>query len=189
MKPSYTKKRIAAVIICLALVLSSTALSVNRSLGKECRRITDTFYAGVYNAEWKTTRPSIDAQLKKRYEAANGLITVSAGIETLKLETEALRKANQSLLAADGIAEKYAENMHLIAAYYGCLNKLDSLELSERMRLILETSAEDFQIAQGLIESAGYNETVKSFYRATLDKFPASFLRAFVQEDLPELFA
>ena len=43
----FLKKRPAAIILAVIIVIGSTFLSVNVKLGKACQKVTDGFYSGV----------------------------------------------------------------------------------------------------------------------------------------------
>ena len=187
-KKNIFRRRGFAIIFCLALILSSMALSVNRSLGAKCQEVTNLFYVGVPVRNSLLKRPSIETQLKNCGTTANALLTVTAPFDDLNEDSEALRAAVNGLYQADSIKDKYTANNNLARAFYTCVDKLEQRSLSERTQMIMETCIDEFQAAQLEIESSGYNDAVREFYRDTLNVFPANYLKWMIDGKLPDLF-
>jgi len=182
------KNRAIAVVIAVIIIASSTVFSVHRFLGGACQEITDGFYNGVYNPAWNTARPSLDRQLGGRYDAAAGLYTLINGVPELAERAEALRAAKNALKDATDIHEKYLADERLEDAFTSALRALRSQPLSERDQNNIDNYAENFSAARNVIAQCGYNESVREFYRSTLDVFPASLLKYLIPNKLPVLF-
>jgi len=182
------KNRIIAFLIALIVIVGSTVFSVHRFLGGACQEVTDSFYNGVYNSDWNTTRPSLNKQLNNRYDAANGLYAILAGYPDLSNYTEALRIAKNTLKDATGIHEKYLANQQLEDAFAAALHALQSQPLDGRDQEMLKNYSENFSAARDVIAQCGYNESVREFYRSTLNVFPANLLRHIIPQRLPVLF-
>jgi len=183
------KRKPVALLVTVVVMVLSTLLSVNRTLGAACQRITDGFYEGVYVDGYK--QPGISAHLQERLKLVNGITAVTANYSSLDIQTGALKTARDHLLAATqsaDIAAQYRQNAALEEAAAALLNAAADVAFSEREQKMLDTYWSDFDGAQAAIKKSGYNDTVREFYRSTLNVFPTKFLAAASGVKEPELF-
>jgi hypothetical protein len=107
------KRKPVALLVTVVVMVLSTLLSVNRTLGAACQRITDGFYEGVYVDGYK--QPGISAHLQERLKLVNGITAVTANYSSLDIQTGALKTARDHLLAATqsaDIAAQYSRTRH-----------------------------------------------------------------------------
>ena len=183
------KKRPVALLIAALMISSSTLYSVHRTLGAVCQEISDGFYTGVVDSGWGTTRRSINSQLTKRSEAAAGLVTVLNQFDELSDISDALRTAQRNLRDnSTGIQQSYKLNKQLSEAFTVALQALNELNLNERDQRMIDEFKTSFNGAQSVIDSSGYNESVREFERSTLNVFPTNILKGIVGGKLPQLF-
>jgi hypothetical protein len=183
------KRKPVALLVTAVVVALSTLLSVNRTLGAACQRITDGFYQGVYVDGYR--QPGISAHLQERLNLTNGITAVTSGHPALDTQTDAMKKARDHLLAATesaGIAAQYRYNGALQEAAKALRDAAADVEFSEREQKMLDTYWSDFDGAQAAIRKSAYNDTVREFYRSTLNVFPTKFLAAASGVTEPELF-
>ena len=170
------KNRIFAVGATILIMIASTLTNVHSTLGAECRTIADSFYNGVFNDSWGTASRSIQSQLDRRCEAANGLATMVTNYPELSDFATLLREKRTAILNTQGIADKYSANVDLQVAFNTLYSALDELSLTARDREMLSEYGGIFRGAQNVILNSGYNEAVREFARTTLDVFPANIL-------------
>lgn len=181
------KKRSVATFIAVAVIILSTLFSANRSLGAECQEITDSFTDGVIGVGGYVV-PSISTQLRARCDAANALAALVADYEGVEEQIRDLRAARNELIDEPGIDGKYDKNSALQVAFDDLVQTVEAIGVSEDDAKAFETYKSNFSNAQGLIEKSGYNESVRAYYRETLNVFPTNLLKDIVGVDLPELF-
>ena len=183
------QNRSTALIVAAVIMFSSTIFSVHRTLGAKCREVGDTFYNGVYDSAQRYVRTSIDSQLDKRGEAANGLASVAAGFDALGDQVHELHGVRNTLRQGRSPAEKFDANQALGETFNELARALDAQELSDRDQKLIEEYSQNFKRAQNVIDAAGYNEHVREFERTTLNVFPANILKTIAFISGPELFA
>ena len=93
----FAKRSVAAVTAAL-LILGSTALSVNRTLGADCREIADSFYTGVVYDGYQ--HPSISSQLEVCSNSANGLATLASNYPELEEAAEQVQDDRDILISS-----------------------------------------------------------------------------------------
>lgn len=182
------KKRGVAFLITVIVIALSTVFSVHRTLGAECLAVSDGFYEGVYNESGGYRNRSVQSQLERRYQTANGLYTVASKYDELADESAALRDAKNALYDATDISEKHSANQTLQDAFTAVAAAMATVELAETEQKAVNEYASDFKGAQSLIDRSGYNESVREFERSTLGVFPTNILKSVAFVSTPELF-
>lgn len=185
---NFLKKRSGAVIVAILVILLSTFIGVNRSLGKACQEVSDSFYSGVYDADWGASRTSISSQLTKRQGAALGVISIASAYAELDDYANDLRDAREDMLSAEGASDSYRANVELEKCFNSLLTALDTVSLSDPEKENVAAYSTTFTGAQNVIDNSGYNEAVREFNRKVLNVFPTNFLSAISFVEKPELF-
>lgn len=182
------KKRWAAFVIAALIISLSTVWGANRSLGAACQEVSDSFYAGVYDSSWGTTRKSISSQLTKRTDAASGVETILNNYPELEAEASALKSARLDIINTDDIQRKYDANKTLTSAFGDAVDALNELDLPEREQKMVSEYSSAFKGAQNTIDESGYNDLVREFERSTLNVFPTNLLKTVALVNTPVLF-
>ena len=179
------KKPFVAVLLSALIICSSTLLSVDVKLGKECQNITDGFYDGVVYENYQ--HKSIASQIKNICGAADGMVAIANNYD---IDTDAVTAATAEMKSA----LNFGSVSYLYGLYEDLLNALKPLEeqlslteLSDRDTDGFDQYSSTISGAQSVIDNSGYNESVRAFYRDVVH-FPADFLADLVGVDLPELF-
>lgn len=180
------KKRSSAVIIAVIVVILGTLFGVHRSVNSETAKIEALFYKGVYLKDEKYTQSSIDAQLKKRADAALGLLTVAKNYTFLTDLAQELREARELLLDADTISEKYLANAKLESSYKQMFEAL--IVHADDVPASVESYVSTLRGAEGVIENSDYNKMVSEFRNSTLGAFPVNILKNLAFVKYPEYF-
>lgn len=179
------KKPFVAVLLSALIICSSTLLSVDVKLGKECQNITDGFYDGVVYENYQ--HKSIASQIKNICGAADGMVTIANNYD---IDTDAVTAATaemKSALSFGSVSYLYGLYEDLLSALKSLEEQLSLTELSDRDAEGFDQYSSTISGAQSVIDSSGYNESVRAFYRDVVH-FPADFFAALVGVDLPELF-
>ena len=182
---SFFSKRPVAVIFAAAIVISSTLFGAKLSLDSDSRDIEDLFYSGVEYDGY--VHKSIYSQITQRTDAANGLLSVAYNYD-LSTEYEALKTARDNLIGTTNITYYFYGDQALETAFLNLCNALNNTNLSERDIAAVENYTSVFNNAGLVIEKAGYNDAVRSFYRDEIYQFPAEFFYDNLQIDTPNYF-
>lgn len=178
---NFLKKPYVAVIIAVLAVIGSTLLSVDIRFGRSCREISDGFYDGIGN------KKSIAYQLNNYCSAADGLVTVarSAGIDADNV-SELCYVLSEDIGSAS-VSVIYADYSALRSALTELMHTMDSSSTVDKSTEMYKTYTGDLMSIPGVIDDAGYNESVRAFIR---DKyhFPLNILAPIVGAELPEIF-
>ena len=83
------RKPFVAVLLSALIIFSSTLLSVDVKLGKECQNITDGFYEGVVYENYQ--HKSIASQIRNICGAADGMVTIANNYD---IDTDAVSAAS-----------------------------------------------------------------------------------------------
>lgn len=181
----FLKNRFVAILISLAIIVSSTLISTNIKLGRLCDKVSDGFYDGViYNG---VERKSIASQLRTITSAASSLAELAAdcGIDA----DEVIDAAELMSFGISGCS--VSENYHLYRELYDAVGRLcaslSSAELSAQYSAKVEQCVLNISNARLAIEDSGYNESVREFCREQLH-FPTGILGNLAGVEFPELF-
>lgn len=179
------KKPFVAVLLSALIICGSTLLSVDVKLGKECQNITDGFYEGVVYENYQ--HKSIASQIRNICGAADGMVTIANSYD---IDTDAVSAATaemKSALSFGSVSYLYGLYEDLLSALNPLEDQLSRAGLSDRDADGFKQYSSTITGAQSVIENAGYNESVRAFYRDQVH-FPADFFADLVGVDLPELF-
>ena len=181
----FFKNPVVAVLLSLAIVISSTLISTNIKLGKRCDKVSDGFYEGVTYGGYE--RKSIASHIKNICGAASGLVAVANnyGVDTASLSS-AVEMMNSGL-SNGSASENYTLYYRLLSAFDKVEQQLAGEALSERDASGAEQYALTVKGACKAIDESGYNESVREFYRSQL-RFPADILGRLAGVDVPQLF-
>ena len=183
---NFLKKPFVAVLLSALIICGSTLLSADIKLGKECQNITDGFYEGVVYENYQ--HKSIASQIRNICGAADGIVTIANNYD---IDADAVRAATdemKSALSFGSVSYLYGLYENLLTALNPLEDQLSRAELSDRDAEGFAQYSSTITGAQSVINSSGYNESVRAFYRDEMH-FPADFLAELVGVDLPELFA
>lgn len=181
----FLKNPVVAVLLSLAIVISSTLISTNIKLGKRCDKVRDGFYEGVVYDGYE--HKSIASHIKNICGAASGLVAVANNYD---IDTAPLSSAvdmMKSGLSNGSVSENYSLYYHLLSAFDNVEHQLSDVSLSERDASGVEQYALTVKGACKAIDESGYNESVREFYRKQL-RFPADVLGRLAGVDIPQLF-
>lgn len=184
---SIFSKRSTACVIAAVAIIGSTLYGAHKSLVPLVNETEDGFYSGVYSSEAGYTTKGIYSQLDMRTDAAMGLITKCG--ETEPELTDKLRDAREELLDAmsDGdISDMYDANKELQDAYSDLAKAISGTSLESDSAV--EEYMSNFTGAQSVIDSSGYNASVRKLKSDTLSVFPANVFCEILDIDAPELF-
>lgn len=188
---SKLNKRSKAILLAVLVVIVGTLFGVHRSVGSESKKIEAQFYNGVYLVDEDYTQPSINAQLKKRGDAALGLVTIGSkfgDIHNIPELTNALRQSRVLLLDAKSIPDKFAANEKLQTAYRALYDALFQFDMVESALTAVKKYASVLDGAQGAIKKSDYNRMVSEFMNGTLGTFPVNTLKKLAFVKYPEYF-
>ena len=183
------KNRVVAMLLCVFIVLASTLLSSAVRLGRVVDGINDGFYDGVTYDGYK--HPAIAEQLKNICGAIDGLASVAMNYDA---DVVALRQS--SVVLKEMLNQRTTSYAILYEAYITALYNVDDVKaqlssknLSERDAAGLEQYASTISSASGVIDDAGYNDSVHQIRRSYLEHLPEKFFVSVSGTDTPELFA
>ncbi len=179
------KNRFVAILISLAIVVSSTLISTNIKLGRLCDKVNNGFYTGVtYNG---ASHQSIASQLRTISSVAVTLAELSAdyGIDAADVIDAA--EAMSIGISGCSVSENYLLYCELSDAVDKLCDSLSSAGLSALYSAKVEQCVLNMDNARRAIEESGYNESVREFYREKL-RFPADILGNLAGVEFPQLF-
>lgn len=180
-------KRIVAVLVAALIVLGSTLLSVNLSLSKEFAKVTEGFYSGVLCNGNK--EQSLHSQLLIFGKEASNLAAVAErnGLDVSRFKDEAEYFSRDVVTMQDDISYIYYCYQRLLDELMTVGQSLTGLSLSAVDESSAVGSLQKIMDAQAIIDSSGYNESVRQ-YIASL-QFPTEFFAELAGVSLPEYFA
>ena len=176
------RKRAVAIVIAILAILLSSVLSARSGLLGSIRDVEMLYYNGVEAAEGNYMRPSIDSQMRVKYNGANSILGIIGSYAELGSVAEDLRNArdyvhvNLGDYGEDTVAGMSWANQELDAVLTRLQLEMSRVEFSEREKQMLDTCFADIEGAQRMIEQSGYNEAVREFNTKTLQRFPANLL-------------
>ena len=182
---NFLKKPFVAVLLSALIICGSTLLSADIKLGRECQNITDGFYEGVVYENYQ--HKSIASQIRNICGAADGMVTIANNYDIDTDPVSAATAEMKSALSFGSVSYIYGLYEELLSALKPLEEQLSLAALSDRDKDGYAQYSSTISGAQSVIENAGYNESVRAFYRDEMH-FPADFLAELVGVDLPELF-
>lgn len=177
-----------AVFTAIFIVLSSTIITSSIKLNNKCEGIIDGFYTGA--SQQASLMPSICTSLYQLCDVSSDIVAVA---DNYGVKTKDLSKAITSLRESISYRNTDIRNIYniyeeLYTSLRSVVFELSSKSLSQRhIEYITEATAQIATLKQN-IDNAGYNESVKIFYKR-FDKFPVKHFAEFFEIDYPELFA
>ena len=187
----FLKKRGSAIVIFAAVVVVFSLLGCHRSLSKACRSVEEGFFTPENNATDNYYTCPGD-QLGYCVKYANRLMAVISGCDELTENYAAVRDARQALdetLQGGGISDVYQANEALKKAVSDVEAQVSAGAQLPQTNDDYDTIVSDFTSAEALAARSGYNDSVDSFVRNTINVFPTDILRALTGVKLPEKFA
>ena len=182
---NFLKKPFVAVLLSALIICSSTLLSADIKLGRECQNITDGFYEGVVYENYQ--HKSIASQIRNICGAADGMVTIANNYD---IDTDAVRAATDEMknaLTYGSVSYLHYLYEDLLQALKPLEDQLSRAELSDRDAEGFAQYSSTLSGAQSVIENSGYNESVRAFLRDEIH-FPADFFAELAGVELPELF-
>ena len=182
---NFLKKPFVAVLLSALIICSSTLLSADIKLGRECQNITDGFYEGVVYENYQ--HKSIASQIRNICGAADGMVTIANNYD---IDTDAVRAATDEMknaLTYGSVSYLHYLYEDLLQAVKPLEDQLSRAELSDRDAEGFAQYSSTISGAQSVIENSGYNESVRAFLRDEIH-FPADFFAELAGVELPELF-
>lgn len=181
----FFKKRGVAVVLAALMVLSSSFISANIKLQKECDDVTALLSTGVKYEGYK--HADIINQLTNicgDVENFVNFVPEDIDVSALKNTAEEMRLTiKYSKDDASQLSYVYNE---LIREFNAVAAKMQSAELSETQSRALSTYSDELAGAQKTIADSGYNDAVRNF-RSDMGAL-AKFFAAFTDVELPEYF-
>lgn len=182
------KKPAVALILCAAVVIASSLISVRLKLGSECDEVISGFHDGVYVDG--VLMPSIASQLLTIRGCADEISYIA---KAYAVDTEELGWAADDI--RNGLIYSEADASYLYYCYEEILDELREVEdklrqaaVSDKDRELLNGYFEEIRVARELIDISGYNASVRQFSKNKLH-FPAEFLGELAGVEFPELFS
>lgn len=178
----FLKSRIFAYIIAVVAILGAFLLSARSGLREAVQKTEMLYYSGVKAEKGGYIRPSIESQMRMKYVSANNLLAVLDAHPEFSAEAEALKDArdyvysNLGAYTDDTISGMSWANSAFNDAVTRLKPRLADADFTAREREIVETSLSDIAGAQNMIDQSGYNEAVREFNAAKMQRFPARLL-------------
>lgn len=181
------KNPIVAVFLAILVVVSSTLISADIRLTRECREVSDGFFDGVMVNG--TLQPAISANLEELCFSADALAAVADRYEVngeeLRLSSSALRaKLNQTKADIPGLRSLYMALRDELDLLEDLLSRAD---LSEGDASAVGQNREKIRTAIAAIDASGYNDSVRQF-RRRVQGFPVTLCEKLGVVRLPETF-
>ncbi len=184
---SVFKKRGAATVITVVVMIAATLAGVHFSVGRQSAKIEQQFYDGVYLKKEGYTQTSIDSQLHQRVNAATGLYSLALNYLN-ESDAAPLRDAYLALADAETIPEKSAANASLTRAAGDVWARLQNAGMNERDADGVSGYVYTMDAAQQVIDSSAYNEAVTEYMTKTMGAFPVSLIRHIAFCNYPAYF-
>ena len=176
------KNRIVAFLIAIVAVLGASTLSAYNGLNKDIKKVEMLYFDGVRADGYK--HPSIDSQMKVKYQSINNVVSVLRDYPELEDVTEELRDAQDAVYSYFNDYQDYTvegmswANRTLEDTLDKMEQKIADVDFTDSERKILDTCLGDLEGAQSMIEQSGYNEAVREFNSTKMSRFPAKQLLA-----------
>lgn len=182
----FLKSRAFAYLIAVIAILCAFLISARSGLREAVQKTEMLYYSGVKAEKGNYIRPSIDSQMRMKYTSANNILAVLDSHPEFSAEAEILEDARDYVYTNLGAYREYTissmgwANSEFNDAVTHLKHRLADAEFTEREREIIETSLEDIEGAQNMIDQSGYNDAVREFNSGKMSRFPArALLRLF----------
>lgn len=179
------KKRGVAVVLAALMVLSSSFISANIKLQKECDEVTSLLSTGVKYEGYK--HADIITQLTNICGAVENFVNfVPEDIDVSALK-DAVEDMRVTLKYSKDDASQLSYNYNaLIREFNAVAAKMQSAELTDTQARALSTYSDEIAGAQKTVSESGYNDAVRDF-RSDMGAL-AKFFAAFTGVEFPEYF-
>ncbi len=181
------KKPFVAVLLCVLIVLGSSALSARSSLEKKCDAVIDGFYSGVVVKGEADV--SIASCLSELCDISDGMEDIA---ENYGIKSQDGRDLSDALRQSLNRRETNAATVY--GEYQALSNYVQTLEdelyhvgLSQRHTDLMTDYSYRLTELTADIQSSGYNDSVRVFMQK-VDRFPARYLAAFFGIQYPQYF-
>ena len=182
------KKPVFAFVLAVVVVVASSLVSIDVKLSKKCERVSDGFYKGIL---YKGERQMAPAECIRVMCADTEDMILKAG--NYGIDTEELvsvtAEIKQSILSKT--QDLGALFQDFLSFYSGTLmleNQLKNASLSERHKMDLEETFEEFETMSKTLAASGYNDTVQNFLEK-FDRFPTRQFAELLNIEFPVYFA
>lgn len=159
------KKPVVAIILSVFLISAVSSTAAHMKMEKLCNKVIYGFYDGVYyNGEMQE---SIESRLKTIIDEANEIKSIADNHE---INTEHLYRSIDTLelgfaYSPDDIGYLYYCYDDLMTELKDIQKRLSTIELEDVESETLKNANLRINEEVELIKTAGYNETVREFYR------------------------
>lgn len=184
----FLKKPFVAVLLTIATVLCSTAISINIKLNNKCESIIDEFYEG--GIAQGVVFDSTYGNLCSMYELAEEIVLVADnyGVDTRELSSsistlkEALNYKNSDM------SEIYSDYSDFYSSLRAVEIELSNIQLSQRHMEYMNSASGQISYLKSCVDNSNYNESLRTFYKK-FDRFPVNVFADIFNIDYPEYFA
>ena len=176
------KNRAVAALIALVVVVLAWGISAQAGLKQAIRDVEMLYYDGVPAESGGYLRPSIDSQMRVKYNCVNTILGILAGYEELASVTQDLEDAKNYVYSYLNEYDDYTingmgwANQELESVITRLQVEMERVTFTERESEMLEQCLSDIRGAQTMIQNAGYNEAVREFNSTEMERFPANML-------------
>ena len=185
---NFFKKPFVAVVLCVLVVICSSALTINSKLNKKYDAVIDSFYEGKISNGFVVD--SIYGNIVNMYELADEIVIVADnyGVDTRSLVSSIADMREKLNFKNNDISEIYDAYTNFYNSLWGVEIELSGIQLSQRHMEYMSSAAEQIYNLKLSIENADYNETVNTFCKK-YDRFPANIFLDMFNIGYPEYFA
>ena len=174
------KKRFVAFLLAIVAVLGASGISAYNGLNKDIQKTEMLYFDGVKKDGYR--HPSIESQMKIKYQSLNNVITILDDYPELTETAEALAGSRDAIAGffndyrKDTVSGMSIANRMLEDTLSRAKQEMEGVSFTEKQQKILDACFSDLAGAQNMIEQSGYNEAVRAFNAGTMQKFPAHLL-------------
>lgn len=176
------KKRFVAFLLAIVAVLGASGISAYNGLNKDIKKTEMLYFDGVKKDGYR--HPSIESQMKVKYQSLNNVITILDDYPELEETAEALGVCRDTVsdyfndYRRDTVSGMSLANRTLEDTLSRAKQEMEDVSFTEKQQKILNSCFADLAGAQSMIEQSGYNEYVRDFNSGKMARFPARQLLA-----------
>ena len=181
----FFKKPFVAFLICVLVVVISSAVTISTKLNNKCEEIIDSFYVST-----SSISTSIYADIVKMYELAEEVVVVA---DNYGVDTRELVKCITDI--KDALNFKNPDTSEIYDAYTAFCSSLwtvevalSDIQLSQRHAEYMNSASTQIYNLKVSVEGSDYNSRVKVFYKR-FDRFPVNYFADTFDIEYPEYFA